>query len=50
MKPEFSRKISKYANTKSHENPSAKSWVVPCGRTDITMLMVTFYQAWASKC
>jgi len=50
MKLEFSQKISKYANIKFHENPSTGGQVVPCERTDITKLTVTFSQAWASKC
>ena len=32
----------KYSNIKFHENPSSGSRVVPCGRTDMTKLTVTF--------
>jgi hypothetical protein len=35
MKLGFSREIfEKYSNMKSHEYPSNRSWVVPCGQTD----------------
>jgi hypothetical protein len=43
MKLEFSRRIfEKSTNTKFHENPSSGSRVVPCGRKDMTKLIVTF--------
>jgi len=43
MKLEFSRQIfKKYANIKLRENPSSGSRVVPCGRTDMTKLIVAF--------
>ena len=43
MKLEFSRQIfEKYSNIKFHENPFIGSRVVPCGRTDITKLIVAF--------
>jgi hypothetical protein len=35
MKLEISRQnFEKYSNIKFHENPSSRSWVVACGRTD----------------
>jgi hypothetical protein len=41
MKLEFSLQIfEKYSNTKIHKNPSIGSRVVPCGRTDMTKLIV----------
>jgi hypothetical protein len=43
MKNEFSRQIfEKYWNIKFHENPSSESRLVPCGRTDMTKLIVAF--------
>ena len=43
MKLEYHRKIfEKSSNIKFHENPSSGSRVVPCGRTDITKLIVDF--------
>jgi hypothetical protein len=43
MKLEFSRQIlEKYSNIKFHENASSGSWVVPCGRTEMTTLMFVF--------
>jgi hypothetical protein len=43
MKLEFPRQIlEKYSNIKFHENPSSRSRVVPCGRTDMTKLTVGF--------
>ena len=42
-KLEFSRQIfEKSPNVKLHANPSSGSWVVPCGRTDTTKLVVGF--------
>jgi hypothetical protein len=42
-KTEYSRQIlKKYSVTKFHENPSSWSQVIPCGRTDMTKLMVAF--------
>ena len=32
--------LEKYSNIKFCKNPSSKSRVVPCGRTDVTNLMV----------
>ena len=41
MQLEFSRQFfEKYSNIKFHENPSSGSRVVPCGRTDMTNLIV----------
>jgi len=37
--PQF---VEKYSYIKFHENPSSGSWVVPCGRTDMTKLIVSF--------
>jgi len=43
MKSEFSgQNFEKYRNTKLHENPCIGSRVVPCGRTDMTKLLVAF--------
>ena len=43
MKLEFSRQIfEKVSNIKFHQNPSSGSRVVPCGRTDMTKLIVAF--------
>ena len=43
MKLEFSRLIfEKSSNIKFHENPLSGSRAVPCGRTDMTKLMVAF--------
>jgi hypothetical protein len=43
MKLEFSQRIfEKHSNIKFHENPSGVSRVVPCGRTDMTKLIVAF--------
>ena len=43
MKLEFSRKVfEKYSRIKFHENPSSGDRVVPCGRTDMTKLIVAF--------
>ena len=43
MKPEFSRQIfEKPSNIKFHENQSSESRDVPCGRTDMTKLIVAF--------
>jgi hypothetical protein len=43
LKPEFSRQIfEKFSYIKFHENPSNGSRVVPCGRTDMTKLIVAF--------
>jgi len=43
MKLEFSWQIfEKYSSIKFHENPSSGSRVVPCGRTDMTKLIVAF--------
>jgi hypothetical protein len=43
MKLEFSRQFfEKYSNIKFCENPSSGSCVVPCGRTNITNLIVAF--------
>jgi len=42
MKLEFSQQsFEKSTNTKFQENPSSESRVVPCGRTDMTKLIVT---------
>jgi hypothetical protein len=39
----FSRQfLEKYSNIKFHENPFGGSRVVPCGRTDMTKLIVAF--------
>jgi hypothetical protein len=38
----FLDKFEKYSNIKFHENPSSGSRVVPCRRTDMTKLIVTF--------
>jgi hypothetical protein len=38
----FSRHSKKSSNIKFNENPSSGSRVVPCGRTDITKLIVAF--------
>jgi len=37
----FLKNFRKCSN-KFHENPSSGSGVVPCGRTDMSMLVVTF--------
>jgi hypothetical protein len=44
MKLEFSPgfRKKKYSNTEFNENPSSGNRVVPCGRTDITKLIVAF--------
>ena len=43
MRLEFSRQASeKFSNIKFHENPFGESRVVPCGRTDMTKLIVAF--------
>jgi len=43
MKLEFSRQIfEKHSNFKFHKNPSIGSRVVPCGRTDMTKLIVVY--------
>ena len=44
MKIEFSRQIfEKFSNIKFHENPSSGSRAfVPCGRTNMTELIVAF--------
>jgi len=43
MKLEFSGQIcEKYSNIKFNENPSSGSRVVPCGRKDMTKLIVAF--------
>jgi hypothetical protein len=34
--------FEKYSNVKFYENPSSRSRVVPCGRTDMTKLIVAF--------
>jgi hypothetical protein len=40
MNHEFSRQIfKKYSNNKFHENPSSGSRVVPCGRTDMNLIV-----------
>jgi hypothetical protein len=36
------RVSKKYSNVKFHENPFSGSRVVPCGRTDMTTLVVAF--------
>ena len=42
MKLGFSRQISKkYANIKFHENPVIGARIIPCGRSDMTKLIVT---------
>ena len=47
MTLEFSRQIFvKSTNIKFHENPSSGSRVVPYGRTDMTKLIVAFYDTW----
>jgi hypothetical protein len=45
MKLEFSRHTfdKKYAMVKFHENPSCRGRVVPCGRTDMTKLIVSSF-------
>jgi hypothetical protein len=44
MKLTFSRKIFEtYLNIKYYENPSSGSRVAPCGRTDMTKLIVAFH-------
>jgi hypothetical protein len=35
-------KKKKSSNIKFHQNPSSRSRVIPCGRTDITKLIVAF--------
>ena len=35
--------FEKYSDIKFYENPSGGSQVVPCGRTDLTKLMVAFH-------
>jgi hypothetical protein len=43
MKLELSEHIfEKSSNIKFHENPSSGIRVVPCGRTDVTKLIVAF--------
>jgi hypothetical protein len=43
MKLEFSRQIfEKYSNIKFRENPFSGNRVVPCGRTDMTKVIVAF--------
>ena len=43
MKIELSKRIFRnYSNIKFHENPPVESRVVPCGRTDMTDLIVAF--------
>jgi hypothetical protein len=43
MKFNFSQKIfGKVSSIKFNKNPSSESRVVPCGRTDITKLIVAF--------
>jgi len=43
MKLEFSQqRLEKSWNIKFHENPSSGSWVVPCGRTDMTKPIAAF--------
>jgi hypothetical protein len=43
MKLEFSQQVFEKPSTiKFHENPSSGSRVVPCGRTDMTKLIVAF--------
>jgi len=43
MKLEIYRQIVEtYSNIKFNENPSSGSRVVPCGRTDMTKLIVDF--------
>ena len=43
MTVEFSRQtVEKSVNIKLHQNPSSGSRVVPCGRTDVTKLIVIF--------
>jgi len=44
LKLEFSRQNlkKKYSNVKCHESPFIGTRVVPCGRTDITQLILTF--------
>ena len=43
MELEFSQHIyEKHSNGKFRENPSSVSRVVPCGRTDMTKLIVLF--------
>ena len=38
----YRQAFEKYSDTKFHENPSSWSRVVPCGKTDITKLIVAF--------
>jgi len=38
----FSTDFRKKSNIKFHENPSSGSRVVPCGRMDMTKLIVAF--------
>jgi hypothetical protein len=44
MKLEFSRRIfeTEYSDMKFHENPTSGSRVYPCGRIDMTKLVVGF--------
>ena len=43
MKLEYPRQgFKKYSDIKFHENPSCRSRVVSCGRTDMTKLIVAF--------
>ena len=43
MKLKYSRQFfEKYSNTIFHENPSSGRRVVPCGRTDMTKVIVAF--------
>jgi hypothetical protein len=43
MKLEFSVQVFiKPSSIEFHENPSSESHVVPCGRTDMTKLIVAF--------
>ena len=44
----FSRQIFKtHSNIKFHANPSSESRVVPCGRTDITIVLIVAFQNYA---
>jgi hypothetical protein len=47
MNLESSRQIfEKYLNIKFHGNLSSESRVVPCGRSDMTQLIVAFRNSW----